>query len=635
MNKVFKSYFVSSIIILIFAFAIFIRLWDLDKMAYHHDESIHGVFSHNIYQGRTYRYSPVYHGPFLYHFSSFFFLIFGDSNYTGRLPYALIGIFLLYILYLLKNIIGKPRTFWIIILCALSPTLTYYSRFARNDIYMACWIVAIVTFTLYYIKFQKLKYLLLAVIFLGLLYCTKENSYMSGFIVCSYFVIYIAVNLIFSSQEKRVLLLTKIFSTYHLLTKIIITYGLFSIFMFFFVKIPLFASNEAIKGISGYLSNAKIMHIWNMWTHNHKVYLWAWWIFAFLVFCGVFYYLEKKRSTYSNEYRINNCFKDNIFFIISILLLLTIYSFLFTNMFHQSAGMKSGIIDYLAYWFGQQARPRIYHADGGFYYLPLLFLYETLAMIFATSAAFYYIYKLIKKTINRNKQHNDQSEPHAIPLFLTYWFLSAVIIYQILREHVPWLMTHQVLPASLLAGYFIGDLQKIIMSSYKKAIILSFIILGLSYGAWTNVLANLYNNDNPEEAIVYTHTNKDLKNIVAEVEELAIKWRTGYLTPITIQGECVWPLRWYFRNYKRISWPRIITKMKDRVVFADVRTKNDLSKLIYDNYSERILNLRSWWVPDKLLKQPKWWVKLKDYILYRKTWSPTGSTKFKVYMLKR
>ncbi len=80
-------------VLCILAFGTWIRFQDLGKMAYHHDESIHAYYSWKLFDKGPFSndikttpafYDPVYHGPFLYHMGALTFLLFGDSDFTGR-----------------------------------------------------------------------------------------------------------------------------------------------------------------------------------------------------------------------------------------------------------------------------------------------------------------------------------------------------------------------------------------------------------------------------------------------------------------------------------------------------------------------------------------------------------------------
>ncbi|MBZ0255235.1 TIGR03663 family protein, partial [bacterium] len=89
---------VALIVAAIALFGAFLRLYQLDYMAFHHDESIHAYYAHQLYQGNmtAYRYDPTYHGPFLYHYGALFFMLFGDSDAAARLPFVSFGLLMMF-----------------------------------------------------------------------------------------------------------------------------------------------------------------------------------------------------------------------------------------------------------------------------------------------------------------------------------------------------------------------------------------------------------------------------------------------------------------------------------------------------------------------------------------------------------
>ena len=126
------------------------RLWDLGERAIHHDESIHIKFAWDIKEqgltndagNATYTHDPVYHGPFQYFAIATSFRIFGDNDYTARLAPALFGIALVGLPFLLRRQLGILGTFIAGGLLAVSPVIVYVSRFAREDMYVVFFTMA-------------------------------------------------------------------------------------------------------------------------------------------------------------------------------------------------------------------------------------------------------------------------------------------------------------------------------------------------------------------------------------------------------------------------------------------------------------------------------------------------------------
>src|SRR5262245_12740114 len=169
---------------LIFAYAAVTRLEGLGRKPYHHDESIHALHSYNLSRGEGWQYDPVYHGPVVYDFNAVAYLLFGDSDYTGRLMPAIFGVLLVVLTLCLGRELGQLESIYSAAFVALSPTLYYFSRFLRDDIYGACWTVMMLLGFLRYRRTSDPRWLSLTVIGLAMAFCSKINALIIGFIFC-------------------------------------------------------------------------------------------------------------------------------------------------------------------------------------------------------------------------------------------------------------------------------------------------------------------------------------------------------------------------------------------------------------------------------------------------------------------
>ncbi len=180
----------STYAVLIISAAI-LRFYNLGARAYHHDESLHGFFSFGFTKGLrelftfgtantdTYRHVPFMHGPFQFIGNGFLMWIFGDGDYQGRLLAAIMGTAMVGMPFLLRKQLGTFGALATAAFIAFSPTLTYYSRFTREDIYTAFWTFGLVIFIWRYIATQENKFLYLSAGFMAGSFCTKETSFMT------------------------------------------------------------------------------------------------------------------------------------------------------------------------------------------------------------------------------------------------------------------------------------------------------------------------------------------------------------------------------------------------------------------------------------------------------------------------
>lgn len=128
----------------LFLVAAGMRFWDLGLRAVHHDESLHAYYSWNLFDGNGFVHNPMMHGPFQMEATAGLFFLFGDSDYTARLLYAIAGTALVLMPLLFRSRLGDWGALITSMMLTFSPAMLYYSRFARNDILMAVWALGIV-----------------------------------------------------------------------------------------------------------------------------------------------------------------------------------------------------------------------------------------------------------------------------------------------------------------------------------------------------------------------------------------------------------------------------------------------------------------------------------------------------------
>ena len=79
-----------------------------------------------------------------------------------------------------RNQIGRIGALAAAAFIAFSPTLLYYSRFTREDIYTAFWTFGMVIFAWRYMASRENKWLYLTAGFMAGSFCTKETTFMTA-----------------------------------------------------------------------------------------------------------------------------------------------------------------------------------------------------------------------------------------------------------------------------------------------------------------------------------------------------------------------------------------------------------------------------------------------------------------------
>ena len=170
------------------------RFWDLGGRAIHFDESQHAAFGWYLYTGRGYQHHPVTHGPFQFHLMALTYFLFGASDFTARISHALFGTALVTLPYFLRHQLGRWGGLAVSLLLLVSPSIMYFSRFARNEVYICVWTMLLVISLFGYMRERRPLFLYLGSAALSLSFATKEVAYITV-------AIFLAFLLIVSGQE--------------------------------------------------------------------------------------------------------------------------------------------------------------------------------------------------------------------------------------------------------------------------------------------------------------------------------------------------------------------------------------------------------------------------------------------------
>lgn len=155
------------------------RWTELDLRPLHHDESIHVMFGKYYYDDPEtgyYKYDPEYHGPLLYTALRYGYKIFGDNEKTARGIIAFMGTCLLLMPFLLRRYLTEGLLIVSTAAIAISPTMIFWSRFVREDMFVFAGMALCVYGVLAAPSKQKSLFVLMGIVFQ---YASKENSYVT------------------------------------------------------------------------------------------------------------------------------------------------------------------------------------------------------------------------------------------------------------------------------------------------------------------------------------------------------------------------------------------------------------------------------------------------------------------------
>lgn len=157
-------------------FALLARLLALDARVAHWDEGRVGYWILHTAATGWWEYRPIIHGPFVQHVTLWTFELAGVSDFTMRLPVALIGGLLPATALLFRSRLRDAETIALGVVLAANPLLLYYSRFMRSDVPVAAF--AFVTFgaLVAAVDTDRRRYLHLAAVAFALALTVKENA---------------------------------------------------------------------------------------------------------------------------------------------------------------------------------------------------------------------------------------------------------------------------------------------------------------------------------------------------------------------------------------------------------------------------------------------------------------------------
>jgi uncharacterized protein (TIGR03663 family) len=715
----------TKLVAVLFFLGILSRLWGLGEKAFHHDESIHCFYSYQIAtEGRfkgpnntdvTFGYDPVYHGPFLYQFSGLIMFLLGDSDFTARLPFALMGILVLVLAWECRKLVGVPMAIGMLGAAALSPIVNYYSRFAREDINVCTAFFAVPVFAGLFLKERRSGYLILTALSLVIGYCMKESSYIYGFGLGAFAVAWGLVRLIRGGKPE----FRSWFGSLYPFVVLLLLYALFSVFVFVFVAVDYHVdpkqhgfvggvidiANHAFSfkklDVSGPELREKMKNQMRFFTDPSRSGVKTFYcVFAFLVSGAFLAGLEflrhrfsakpppeakpvKKKEAESVQPLDQSALPVGaipliacaflavltagflsmmgvVAFIFAFLswigfemvrssylrldqddpaaplliriaapwvtlascigLILLVYFFLFTQMFADPAGLKRGVYNYIEYWFGHQLGE--YRLLGPFwFYIARLIIYEFAFLIVATvGVAAAVVIVAIKKWVRPLDFLTKAIElpgPFNPFFVLMIWMaFFNTIIYGYLHEKAPWLALHQALPWALVAGGVLGWSLSVWTNKWFRV----FMLLTVGPLALLTLKAHIQVNhnwpDNIAELVSQQQADRDIRDMVKEVDRLAAETGLYEEFPIATEDEVEWPFPWYFRHYTKY---RVKTADPTCMVqFGDDKTFNEMRSKLGDKFYWRKYLHRGAWIENSmdagdLPGGEKFWDNVKAY----------------------
>jgi len=178
---------------LLVAVALALRLIDLGSRPFHHDESQDAYFSWVFQTSGDYVYDPLLHGPLRFYLTAAVYTLFGASDFTARLAPALMGTSMVALTYGLRAQLGRVAAYAAGVLLAVGPSYLYFSRFAREDIYIAAVTLALLVVTFRFFDAPRRWHPAVFGALLALSFAVKESTFITIFVAGTFFLLAIGV----------------------------------------------------------------------------------------------------------------------------------------------------------------------------------------------------------------------------------------------------------------------------------------------------------------------------------------------------------------------------------------------------------------------------------------------------------
>ncbi|PKO12343.1 MAG: hypothetical protein CVU39_24665 [Chloroflexi bacterium HGW-Chloroflexi-10] len=166
------------IIIIILLVAVISRFYDLGARVMSHDEVNHVVPSYDLSIGKGYKQDPVTHGPLQFHLIALTYFMFGDNDFTSRVPAALASVAAIAVILLaFRRYLGRWGHIIGGVLFLISPFMLFYGRYTRNEGLIEVIGVVMLYATLRYLDRGDHFSLILLTIAQALNFTSKETAY--------------------------------------------------------------------------------------------------------------------------------------------------------------------------------------------------------------------------------------------------------------------------------------------------------------------------------------------------------------------------------------------------------------------------------------------------------------------------
>lgn len=626
------------LVVLLLAIALVSRFQNLGARTVSHDEINHVVPSFSLYSGNGYKYDPMSHGPLQFHMMALSYALFGDNDFTSRIPAAALNIVaFLVVVIAFRRYLGRTGALVAGALIIISPLMLFYSRYARNESYIVLWAVLILYAILRYLERGEKWALYLFTLANMLHFTDKATSYMFAAEELLFLAAYLVDR--YARREWRSVKSRTIFLLGLTLAVLLLAAGAGFYLMnkpaadapvaqtrTMIIIVSLLAAGgvgaltwsvvELVRGIGWEGIKAERSGDMLILLGTFVLPLLAAIPISLLGYTALDYTTAGMLRVVIAAVILGaiGCALGLLWFgrrwLLHAALFFIPFVVLYSTFFTNPEGIVGGLVGALSYWTEQQGvarggQPLYYYA---FLMIPLYEFLPALGTILAAGiAGFGRLWQVQAERPFERPASTSGSTHVPVAALLVFWSVSSLAIFTYAGEKMPWLTIHITLPMILSTAWAIGWLFETVpwgklsawtVRNYAHAVPLALLCLLALITGRDAFRAAFIKYDYATEYLVYAHAAPDPKRLLSQIDELSIRI-TGDDSALTVAYDNMmrYPYWWYMRRFTdKIDFDVNPTRDIRRALVITVGDENmtkiaSITRKDYNAFS----GMRLWW----------------------------------------
>jgi uncharacterized protein (TIGR03663 family) len=260
--------------------------------------------------------------------------------------------------------------------------------------------------------------------------------------------------------------------------------------------------------------------------------------------------------------------------VFSALALFVWVNVLFYSSFTSNWPGVEAAVDALAVWKGTGTSD--FHSKPFYTYLTWLWQEEAPILILGTAGA---AAALFDRRRNR------------FAVFAGAWGFGTLAAYSLIPYKTPWLAINFVVPMAIVGGYAVQSLARR-FAPPKKWVVPTLAAGGLAvaFSLYQALVINFQKYDDDSYPYVYSHTQREAHQMLAEVERISGRAGKPGKAGISVTSRDYWPLPWYFRDNPHVGYEGKVSTHYDPqstlVVIGNESQLPELQRVLADDYRQ-------------------------------------------------